>query len=83
MVFSDALMALEQGYKIKLPWWGGYWYKSIQVDPVDPDNCAKHIIMIHTKGGAELKLTDVDDIFFTLRFTTSDQWEIVKENGEL
>ena len=26
MSFADAVLAMNQGKRIRMPWWGGYWY---------------------------------------------------------
>ena len=44
MKFKEALKVMQEGTKVKLPSWGGYWYW-------DAD---KQTIMIHTKDGKEL-----------------------------
>lgn len=46
MKFKEALQAMKEGVKVKLPSWGGYWYW-------DAD---KQTIMMHTKDGKELDI---------------------------
>ena len=62
--FDEALTALDNGKKIALDYWGGYWYKK------------NGQIFIHTKDGEDFDLRDTKDIFYTLRFTTSKRWII-------
>ena len=70
MEFIYALDALKEGKKVKCPEWLGYW------------KMENETIMMHCKDGVVMKLTDSEDIFYTLRFTTRNDWEIVDDNYE-
>ena len=50
MNFKQALGAMKNGEKVKLPSWGGYWYW-------DPE---KATIIMHTKEGKELDIRETD-----------------------
>ena len=68
MYFKDALKALKEGKKIKLPTWLGYWDME--------DNSIK----MHTKEGSVLDIRDTQDVFYTLENIASDKWQIVNDN---
>lgn len=68
MTFKKAFEALKNGYKIKLPSWGGYWVKE--------DDAIKMV----TKSGEVIDIRDSKDIFYTVGFMTSDEWEIAEES---
>lgn len=68
MIFKKAFEALKNGYKIKLPHWGGYWVK-------DGDT-----IKMVTKSGEVIDIRDSKDIFYTVDFMTSNEWEIAEES---
>ena len=67
MEFRKALEALKAGYKVKLPSWAGYWQK-------DGDT-----VKIHCKDGRVLDVRETEDVFYTLAFIASDEWEVVGE----
>lgn len=64
MNFTEAYKALEMGLPIKRKEWDGYWV----LEGTD--------IVIHLKEGNNLKLTDTEDVMFTLSHTTKDDWEV-------
>lgn len=68
MDFKNALKALKEGRKIKLPTWLGYW--------VMEDNSIK----MHTKEGTVLDIRDTQDVFYTFNNIASDKWQIVSDN---
>ena len=71
MNFADALMAMAQGERVRLPWWRGYWYMR--------DNT----IFIHTRDGRDFDIRESDDIIKTLSYTTSDSWQFVPDRSVL
>lgn len=64
MKFLEALKLMKNGYKVKLPSWGGYWFWS----PV------KQTVMIHTKDGDILDIRETDRTEYTLLNICSDEW---------
>lgn len=66
MTFKEAFEALKQGYKIKLPSWGGYWER-------DEDT-----VKMHTKSGDVLDIRETKDVFYTLDFMTSEDWVLAE-----
>ena len=69
MKFCQALEAMKQGYKVKMPNWSGYW-------------CIENgSIMMYTKDGRALKITETDDIFYTINFVLQDGWVIADEDN--
>ena len=67
MEFRKALEALKAGYKVKLPSRAGYWQK-------DGDT-----VKMHCKDGRVLDIRETEDVFYTLAFIASDEWEVVGE----
>ena len=67
MNFGKALEALKAGYKVKLPSWTGYWQK-------DEDT-----VKMYCKDGRILDIRETEDVFYTLAFIASEEWEIVGE----
>ena len=68
MDYLDALKNLNQGLKIKLPEWGGYWYKEVNiVNGIDYS-----YVRVFTKEGLFL---DTPSIQFMLR----TDWLIFKD----
>ena len=66
MKFKEALKVMQEGTKVKLPSWGGYWYW-------DAD---KQTIMIHTKDGKELDIRETQVVEYTTLNICSDEWGI-------
>lgn len=54
MNFASAFISMTRGHKVARSHWSGYWH------------IVDGIIMIHTKDGIDLKLTDSDDIVYTI-----------------
>ena len=73
MNFAGALFALKRYHKVKRHHWTGYWHAEARVDG-KPDD-----IFMHTWDGKEIKLTDTNDIFYTLSNCACDDWEIVED----
>ena len=67
MNFANALEALKAGHKVKLPSWAGYWEK-------DGDT-----VKMHCKDGRVFDIRETEDVFYTLGFIASDEWEVVGE----
>lgn len=65
MPFSDALIAMRQGEKVRLPWWKGYWYIS--------DNA----IRIRNADGTDIDLRETKDPIRTVGYMTADCWSLV------
>lgn len=71
MNFVEALKAMKNGAKVKLPSWGGYWYWDEE----------KQTIMMHTKDGKELDIRETQRVEYTLSNVASDEWVIADENN--
>lgn len=67
MKFAEALEALKQGAKIKLPSWKGYWAKE--------DNTVK----MYCKDGRVLDIRETEDVFYTLKNIASEEWMLAEE----
>ena len=70
MKFEEALKAMKSGSKIKLPYWGGYWYWSPE----------KETIIMHTKDGQEMDIRETQSVVYTLQNILSDEWIVA--NGQ-
>lgn len=68
MNFKRAYEALKQGADIKREHWKGFWRKE------------NGTIVMHCKDGRNLKITESEDIFFTINNMMADDWEIVNSN---
>ena len=66
MKFEEALKAMKDGSKVKLPSWGGYWYW----------NPEKEAIIMHTKDGQELDIRETQNVEYTLQNIFSDEWTL-------
>lgn len=72
MNFKQALKHMvEDGYKMKLPFWGGYWTW----------NDEKHTIMMHTKFGFDMDIRETQGVYATLKNIMSDEWQIADESN--
>lgn len=71
MKFKEAFRLMEQGAKVKLPSWGGYWYW-------DAD---KKSIIMHTKDGEELDIRETQRVEYTLANILSDTWQIADKKN--
>ena len=69
MNFASAFISMTRGHKVARSHWSGYWH------------IVDGIIMIHTKDGVDLKLTDSDDIVYTISNCACDDWHIVDNYG--
>lgn len=64
MKFCEALEFMKQGGKVQMSNWSGYW-------------CIENgSIKMHCKDGKVLDIRETEDIFYTLNFVLSDEWEI-------
>lgn len=69
MNFKRAYEALKHGADIKREHWKGFWRKE------------NGTIVMHCKDGRNLKITESEDIFFTINnMMAADDWEIVNSN---
>lgn len=71
MKFAEALEAMKNGQKVKLPSWGGYWFW----------NPGKETIVIHTKDGEELDIRDTDRVEYTMLNVVSEDWMLANEEN--
>ena len=62
---------MKQGYKVKLPSWGGYWYW-------DPN---KDTVMMRTKDDEVLDIRETQVVAYTLLNVVSDEWVIADETN--
>ena len=69
MRFEAAFRLMQQGAKVKLPAWGGYWYW-------DPE---KETVIMHTKNGEELDIRETQKVKYTLANILSRNWRIADE----
>lgn len=68
MKFEKAYEALKQGADIKREHWKGFWRKE------------NGTIVMHCKDGRNLKITESEDVFFTIDGMMADDWEVVNSN---
>ena len=71
MRFSEALKAMKDGSKAKLPSWGGYWYWDVE----------NKTIVMHTKNGDELDIRGTQVVEYTIGNILSDEWVIADETN--
>lgn len=77
MNFRHALNLMKDGYKVKLPSWGGYWCW-------DDD---KKTIMMHckpslaNKTGEVLDIRDTERVEYTIENILSEEWIIATEKN--
>ena len=71
MRFEAAFRLMQQGAKVKLPAWGGYWYW-------DPE---KGTVIMHTKDGEEMDIRETQRVKYTLANILSSNWRIADENN--
>ena len=69
MVFEQALKAMKNGSKAKLPSWGGLWRWDEE----------KKTIIMHTKDGKEMDIRETQVVEYTLKNVLSDEWIIADE----
>lgn len=71
MRFTEALKAMKEGHKVKLPSWAGFW-----VYEADGDR-----IWMHCKGGRVLEIRETEVLSYTLENICSDEWIIADETN--
>ena len=77
MKFVDALKAMKNGEKVKLPSWGGYWCWDSE----------KETVMIHCRPqdsdhqGEILDIRETQRVEYTLSNVASDEWVIADEEN--
>lgn len=71
MKFKEALKLMQEGKKVKLPSWGGYWYW-------DKD---KQTVMMHCKDGKVLDIRETQTVEYTLTNVISDEWILADEEN--
>lgn len=70
MKFEQALKAMKQGAKVKLPSWGGYWCW-------DEEN---QTIIMYTKDNKRIDIRETQRVEYTLQNVLSDEW--ISASGE-
>lgn len=77
MRFVEALKAMKNGAKVKLPSWGGYWCWDAE----------KETVMIHCRPqdsdhqGEILDIRETQRVEYTLSNVASDEWMIANESN--
>lgn len=71
MRFNEAFKAMKEGYKVKLPFWHGYWV-------YDPDGDR---IMMHCRDGVVLEIRETDRLSYTIENILSDEWMFADETN--
>lgn len=72
MKFYDALLAMKEGHKVKLPSWCGYWV-------FDPTSGGK--IWMHCNDYRVLEIRETEALDYTLQNICSDEWIIADEKN--
>jgi hypothetical protein len=70
MNFKQALEAMKQGHKVKLPAWGGYWEYDAGTDG----------ILMHCKDGT-VYCDCTERLLYTVENILSDEWMIADESN--
>ena len=67
MSFADAVLAMKQGKRVRLPWWGAYWY------------IANDTLRIRTSNDEDFDVFSEEnaDPLYILSLMTANCWEIV------
>ena len=76
MNFVEALKAMKDGAKVKLPSWGGYWYWDSEKDTV--------MIQCRSQDSDQGELLDIREtqrVEYTLLNVASDEWVIADEEN--
>ena len=71
MKFERAFKLMQNGEKIKLPSWGGYWYWDDE----------KKTVIMHTKDGQELDIRETERVIYTLSNILDDGWVLADDMG--
>ena len=69
MSFADAVLAMNQGKRIRMPWWGGYWY------------IANGTLRIHCADDKDFNAFSAENTepLYTLSFMAANCWELVPD----
>lgn len=69
MSFADAVLAMKQGKRVRMPWWGGYWYIS------------DGTLRIHCVDDKDFNAFNKENTepLYTLSFMTANCWELVPD----
>ena len=69
MSFADAVLAMKQGKRVRMPWWGGYWY------------IANNTLRVHCANDEDFNAFSEKNAqpLYTLSFMTANCWEIVED----
>lgn len=69
MSFADAVLAMNQGKRVRLPWWVGYWY------------IANGTLRIHCADDQDFNAFSEDNAqpLYTLSFMAANCWELVPD----
>ena len=67
MTFASALFAMERGHRVRRSHWSGYW------------RIENGELLIHCGDGRKLNLRDSEDMVYTLRNISCDDWEIIEQ----
>lgn len=65
MSFADAVFAMSQGKRVRMPWWGGYWY------------IANGTLRIHCADGKDFNA--FREPLYAVSFMTMNCWELVTD----
>lgn len=68
MDFASAVFAMERGHKVKRKHWSGYW------------RLEDGELIMHCRDGRVLNLRESEDMVYTLRNISCNDWEIVKDH---
>lgn len=71
MKFQEALKLMQEGKKVKLPSWGGYWYWDEE----------KKTVMIRCKDDTLLDIRETQVVEYTLLNVASDEWTLADEDN--
>jgi len=69
MSFADAVLTMKQGKRVRMPWWGGYWY------------IADGTLRIHDINDNDINAFSEEnrEPLYTLLFMTANCWELVPD----
>lgn len=67
MIWEEALQAMKEGHRVRLPEWVGYWF------------IKNNTILIHCSEGTVIDIRDTKEPLITVEFMTRDDWEIADD----
>lgn len=76
MNFKDAFKAMQNGAKVKLPSWGGYWYWDSKKETI--------MIQCRLQDGDKGELLDIREtqrVEYTMMNMQSDEWVVADEDN--